>query len=61
MSLAGRTDMTACYTKEKGLGLSERAGRLRNKGKKLWYRKYSILCILNYRPFGKGKCNKYSL
>ena len=20
--------------------------------------KYRILCILNYRPFGKGKCNK---
>ena len=32
MSLAGGTDMTAGYTKEKGLGLSERAGRLRNKG-----------------------------
>ena len=27
MSLAGGTDMTAGYTKEKGLGLSERAGR----------------------------------
>ena len=25
--------MTACYRKEKGLGLSERAGRLRNKGR----------------------------
>ena len=33
MSLAGRTDMTAGYTKEKGLGLSERAGRLRDKGR----------------------------
>uniref|UniRef100_A0A8C7RA13 Inverted formin 2 n=1 Tax=Oncorhynchus mykiss TaxID=8022 RepID=A0A8C7RA13_ONCMY len=32
-SLAGGTDMTACYTKEKGLGLSEGAGRLRNKGR----------------------------
>ena len=53
--------MTAGYTKEKRLGLSEGAGRLRNKGKKLGYRKYSILCIINYRPFGKGKCNKYLL
>ena len=57
MSLAAGTDMTACYTKEKGQGLNERAGRLRKKGKKLCYRKYKILCILNYRPFGKGKCN----
>ena len=32
-SLAGETDRTAGYTKEKGLGLSERAGRLRDKGR----------------------------
>ena len=31
MSLVGGTNMTACYTKEKGL--SERAGRLRDKGR----------------------------
>ena len=61
MSLEGGKDMTAGYTKEKGLGLSERAGRLRNKREKLCYRKHSILCILNYRPFGKGKRNKYLL
>ena len=33
MSLAGGTDMTAGYTKKGGIGLSERAGRLRNKGR----------------------------
>jgi hypothetical protein len=43
--------------KEMGLGLSERAGRLRSK-KVVYraigsYRKYSILCILNNRPFEK--------
>ena len=47
--------------KRKGLGLSEGVGRLSNKGKKLCYRKYSFLCILNYCPFGKGKGNKYLL
>ena len=41
--------------KRKGAGLSEGAGRLRNKGKKLGYHKYSILCILNYRPIWKRK------
>ena len=44
--------------KEKGgLGLGERAGRLKNKGRSDVARKYRILCILKYRPFGKGKCN----
>ena len=60
-SLVDGADMTAGYTKERELGLSKRAGKLSNKGKKLSYRKYSILCILNYRPFGKGKCNTYLL
>ena len=31
--LTGGTDMTAGYTKEKGLGLSERVGRLRDTGR----------------------------
>ena len=35
--------MTAGYTKEKGLGLSERAGRLEEQREKPCYRKYSIL------------------
>ena len=33
MSLADGTDLTAGYTKKRGLDLSERAGRLRNKGR----------------------------
>ena len=58
--------MTPGYTKT-GLGLNERAGRLRNKRigslsdlMKLCYRKYRILCILHNRPFGEGKCQKYT-
>ena len=43
MSLVDRTDMTACYTKEKGLGLSERAGRLSNKE-----RSYAIVNTESY-------------
>jgi hypothetical protein len=44
---SGQNRYDSSLHKTKGLGLSERVGRLRNKGR-------SILCILNYRPFGKG-------
>ena len=43
MSQAGGTDMTAGYTKEKRLGLSERAGRLRDTG-----RSYAVVNTVSY-------------
>ena len=62
----GRNRYDGWLHQERGLGLSERAGGLRNKKvlclsgrRQLCYRKYRILCILNNRPFGKGKCKKY--
>ena len=65
----GRNRYDGWLHKERGLGLNESAGRLRSKKgfvslsgrRQLCYRKYSILCILNNRPFEKGECNKYLL
>ena len=64
----GRNRYDGWLHKERGLGLNESTGRLRSKRfgllsdlVKLCYRKYRILCILNNRPFGKGKCKKYLL
>ena len=64
----GRNRYDGWLHKERGLGLNESRGRLRNKmlGSlsdlvKLCYRKYRILCILNNHSFGEGKCKKYLL
>ena len=43
MSLVDRVDMTAGYTKERGLGLSERAEKLSKKG-----RSYAIVNTVSY-------------
>jgi hypothetical protein len=66
--LADGIDMTAGYTKKGGWVLNERAGSVRNKNilslsghSQQCYRKYSILCILNNRPFEKENAiNIYS-
>ena len=58
---SGRNRYDSLLHKRKGAGFEGKSGKTEGQREKLCYRKYSILCILNYRPFGKGKCNKYLL
>ena len=60
-SLVDGTCVTAGYTKKGGWVLNERMKEREDRAVGSYSRKYRILCILNNRPFGKGKYNKYLL